>query len=319
MYRNSELLEYLIKKYKFKNGTMIGIDLLNKISTNENIKIKDLMCLLEIKNGIYSKLKNHKQKETKIRLGKYKRVLDKKIIDVEKINIDELYDIKENTSFNELELINNFGISRYRYNKMKNDKNYKVNIVDMKEKHKIDLMKIDFKFFEKYGDRYYKQEELSKQCKIRHTTLNDFALYYGKNYKHYKFNKIQLDESEKGFWIGENVSMPEDFIVQNFNIIESKIKKLAKRISFQYNCQEFYEDFIDEAMENLIKFGNIVKSFYFNKDLIFNILMIKEKFVMLHYYKKNKRNYIYLDSYDPKMISHLKYLSDSKYDPQNLM
>ena len=48
MYANSELLNYITKKYDLYKNKKINIEILQKISKNEKIETKDLLCLLEI-------------------------------------------------------------------------------------------------------------------------------------------------------------------------------------------------------------------------------------------------------------------------------
>ena len=58
--------------------------------------------------------------------------------------------------------------------------------------------------------------------------------------------------------------------------------------------------------------GLIVKKFYFDLKIIYNILMVKAKYAMLtYYYKNNKNQYVYYDKYEGNYIDHLSILKDS--------
>lgn len=48
MYKNSEILEIIMKKYKLKLGMKLDILLLNTIKQIEEMEIKDLIYILEI-------------------------------------------------------------------------------------------------------------------------------------------------------------------------------------------------------------------------------------------------------------------------------
>ena len=116
-------------------------------------------------------------------------------------------------------------------------------IIDVKTQHIVELIKLDFKYIDKYNKDYYSKEKLKEICKRRHINLDQFLKYYNKNPKHYKFNKIAIAKSKKGLWIGED-------------IIEETIIKM-------------YE-----------KCGEIIKKFYFDTKLTMNIIIAKGKYIM---------------------------------------
>lgn len=57
MKANSELLDYIIRKYKVYENTKITMQILENISTKENIEMRDLLCLLEINRGTVYRLR----------------------------------------------------------------------------------------------------------------------------------------------------------------------------------------------------------------------------------------------------------------------
>lgn len=315
MYKNSEVLEIVMKKYKIKIGQKVDIMLLEKIVQKEGIEAKDLIYILEITPNTYYKLKNKIQSYTKLKFYNYNQTEILK--EDEKINR-----IKFKTIQNELDIPNNctlmklLGITRYKYNKMMKNEEYETNTIDVEAKHIVNLMKIDFKYIKKYGNRYYTINELSKYCKERRITIIQFARYYNNNFKHYKFNKMIIEKSKKGFWIGNEAKLTDEFANENFSIIENRCMKIANKMAYLLQCKNIKDEFYDIAIYKIVKDGGvIVKTFYFDMKLMFNILMVKAKYAIFNYYRKENTKVIYYDEYD----NYAKLLSDSRYDPQLLV
>lgn len=121
------------------------------------------------------------------------------------------------------------GISIYKYNKMKNDELDEIKVTDVKTKHIVKLIKLDFKYINKYKNDYYSKEKLQKICKERNITLEQFLKYYNKNQSHYKFNKIAMEQSKKGLWIGENIRISNEFMNENYEKIARYLRNAANK------------------------------------------------------------------------------------------
>lgn len=318
MYRNSEILEIIMKKYKLKLGMKLNILLLNNIKQIEGMEIKDLIYILEINPNTYYKLKNGKQIYTKLKFNNYSQI--KILKDEERIDKIQFKTIQNKLGIKNYTLMKLLGITRYKYNKMmKNDK-YEINSIDVKAKHIVNLMKIDFKYIKKYGNRYYKIEELTEYCKERKITINQFAKYYSNNVKHYKFNKIVIEKSQKGFWIGGKLKLSEKFTNKNYIILYNRCVKLSNKMAHLLHCQNLKDEFCDIAICKIVEDGGvIVKTFYFDIKLMLNILMKKAKYAIFNYYRKENNRIIYYDEYENNYLEHTKLLTDSRYDPQLLV
>lgn len=318
MYKNSEMLEIIMKKYKLKLGMKLDILLLEKIVKKEKIEIKDLIYILEISSNIYYKLKRKKQMYTRLKFNKCDSIGILK--DEEKINKIKFERIRSELNIKNYTLMRSLGITRYKYNKMLKDEEYEVNIIDVEAKHIVNLMKIDFKYIDKYGERYYAIEELSQYCKERKITIIQFAKYYNNNLKHYKFNKMIIEKSEKGFWISGKVKLTEEFANKNFDIINNNCMKIANKMAYLLDCRNLRDEFYDIAIYKIVEDGGaIVKSFYFDMKLVFNILMAKAKYAIFNYYRKENVSILHYDEYDSNYIDHTNLFYDSKYDPQLLV
>ena len=292
MYKNSEMLERIMKKYNLKIGMKIDILLLEKIEQKEGIKVKDLIYILEISTNTYYKLKNNIQSYTKLKFYNYNQIEILK--ENEKINKVKLVTIQNELNIKEYTLIKLLGITKYKYDKMMKNEEYETNAIDVEAKHIVNLMKIDFKYIRKYGNRYYAIEELSEYCKERKITIVQFARYYNDNSKHYKFNKMVIEKSKKGFWIGNETKLTDEFANENFRMIENKCMKIANKMACLLQCQNLKDEFFDIAIYKIVKDGGVVvKTFYFDMKLMINILMMKAKYAIFNYYRKENIKIIY--------------------------
>ena len=303
------LFKYITNKYHLKNGMHVDIDLINKIVDIEKIAIEDLQILLQINNTIMKKLKIGTQKYTKLNFNHYKGIPSRRFVGKEDITYEEFITLKITLNVKDYTLIRMLGISVYSYKKMK-FKNIKI-------KHIVDLIKIDLKY---QFEEYCTPEQIREICKIRKITVDDFAKYYSNNPKHYKFNRILIDTSEKGFWIGSDTKIPHDFTNANQLKLDSGLKKVANKVSSMVGSHNFKADLVNDAYCELVeKCGVIVRNFSFNAKILFNILMAKAKYIMLNiYYKKYKQNNISYDSFEDINIDYLDFLKDERYNPQLL-
>lgn len=196
--------------------------------------------------------------------------------------------------------------------------NRTVKVKDIKIKHTVDLIKVDLKYQFK---EYCTPEEIKEICKSRKITIDDFAKYYNRNPKHYKFNLILINNSKKGFWIGSDTKIPSDFTDTNQLKLDSGLKKVANKVSFIVGSQNFKEDLVNDAYCELVeKCGIIVRNFSFNSKILFNILMSKAKYMMINIYrKKYKQNEISYDNFEDSNIDCLDFLKDERYNPELLL
>lgn len=287
MYFYSELLKYIKKNYHIKKGMEITYELIKKISINEQINLKDLACLFQISYTTWSNLKNEKQSAMKLKFNQYMTIKSKSIAKLEVISYDEFLELKLKMNLKESPLKRILGITNYKYYQLKNEMVSKIRIRNMKLKHTVDLIKIDLKYLSQYGERYYTKAELEKICKKRYISLNSFLKYYSSNPKHYKFNKMVIERNEKGFWIGEKIQVSNEFINENYEHIKLRIKKTFYKVSNMMGYVTWGEDIVQDTIGVLYeKCGNIEKNFEFDTKLMYNILMVKAKYFMINFCKK---------------------------------
>jgi hypothetical protein len=227
-------------------------------------------------------LRKNSNSYTKIKFNKFDYEIDSKLEKQGKITKYEFYKIQDELQIKRYTLIRILRASRYQYNKMNKDVNYEMKVMNIKLKHIADLIKLD-----------------------------TFLRYYNINRKHYKFNKLAIEKSEKVLWMDDNeIMMQNEFANENDITLDNRCKKLAVIKAKEWNCIQLLDDLFYIGREKIIMGGTIVKKFYFDLELIYNILLAKAKYAMLGYYKKYKRqsNYIYYDQYENKYIDRLSIL-----------
>lgn len=320
MYRKSELLETIKTKYNIHKNRKITFEEVKEISQTEKIEIKDILYLLEINSNTAYKLKNGIQKYKKLKFNNYQGIKNKKIILQGKISKKEFLELKTNLRIKNYTLIRMLGISAYTYKKLEEGKINEMKIIDVKTQHIVELIKLDFKYIDKYNKDYYSKEKLKEICKRRHINLDQFLKYYNKNPKHYKFNKIAIEKSKKGLWIGEDIKISNEFINENYEKISRKLRNITHKYNNINGWRINKEDIIEETIIKMYeKCGEIIKKFYFDTKLTMNIIIAKGKYIMYNLYrKKYKNNNIYYEQYDGKLLDHTSFLSDNRYNPQLL-
>lgn len=317
IYQNSKLLKIVFNRYNLRIGSKINYKVLNEISEYEKIEIKDLLCLLQINYNTYYKLRKNSKAYTRIKLNKYEYSIDDKLEKKGEITKYEFYRIQDDWQIKRDTLIRILGASKYQYNKMNKDDTYKMRIINIKIKHIVDLIKLDLKYLDKRNEKYYTKVEINYYCKQRGISLEMFLKYYSINLRHYKFNKLAIEKSDKGLWMNDvEMFLPQEFAEVNYLNLNRKCEKLAKIKAKEWNCEHLVEDFFRVGSDKIIMGGLIVKKFYFDLQIVYNILMVKAKYAMLNYYKKHQNKYIYFDKYEKKYSDHLNILRDEKNDPQ---
>ena len=58
---SSKLLKEIMKKYNLEEGSKIDLKLINEITEKENVRLKDLTCMLQINYWTMYRLKKGKQ------------------------------------------------------------------------------------------------------------------------------------------------------------------------------------------------------------------------------------------------------------------
>lgn len=271
--------------------------------------------MLQISTSTLNKLKKEKQRYTNLKFNKYKIVNFQDIIDEGKINKEQLEKIKITSNLKKITILRQLGITMYKYKKLITNEIKQTNVIDIKIRHIVELVKLDFKYIKKYKIGYYSKEMLEDICKKREITLEQFIKYYNRNPKHYKFNKIVINKSEKGFWIGENMKIPDEFLNKYYDNIMSLLRYNSKIYDKNNEWLIYKEDIIQETIIYIYeKCGEIVKKFYFDNKLILRILVAKGKYIMYGIYrKKYMKNNLYYDGYDSKLLDHMFILSDRRY------
>lgn len=250
MHTNSKLLKYILKKYEFKTGSKLNYEFLIKISMQEKIEIKDLLCLLQIDYKTYYKLRKNSKSYTKIKFNKFDYEIDSKLERQGKITKYEFYKIQDELQIKRYTLIRILGASRYQYNKMNKDVNYEMKVMNIKLKHIVDLIKLDIKYIDKREEKYYTKSELKTYCRKNGIKLDTFLKYYNINQKHYKFNKLAIEKSEKGLWMDDNeIMLQNKFANENYIILDNKCKKLAVIKAKEWNCIQLLDDLFNIGRE----------------------------------------------------------------------
>lgn len=284
------VVENIIKKYNITTGMHVYKKTLNNIARNEHMKKDEICCILQINRRKQHLLLSGKRKYTKLKFNEYNRFQDKQLLKKGKINYREFEKTREKMNLTKSTLMRNLGITRYRYNRMKNDENYETAIIDIELKHKADLIAIELKYSKRIKKRYCSKEEIEEICNARKIEIDSFIKYYSKNEKQYKLNKLILMSSKKGLWIGENSKMDEKFFYENKEKIYQRLGKLSNKISKIYRCYSDREDIVQDAIIKIqSECGNLVKKFYFDTNLLFNILMVKAKYVMMNSYRREHK------------------------------
>lgn len=318
----NHILGKIMKKYKLMENYKINMNLINMICSKENISIGDLKCMFQISDSTMSKLKNGHQINTKLNFNKYNIIKNSGLLSQTKLNYENFNVLKDNLNIKTYSLLQMLGITVYKYKKMKNDINYEVMIKDMYTKHIVDLIKIDLKYKIKIS-QYLSICRIKNMCKKGGITINQFAEYYNNNPKHYKFNLMIVEKSSKGFWISLDTKIPDEFINNYYYEITHRLIKVANKVSIIIGCNIYNEDLVQETMNELyLQCGNIVKNFYFDMNVLFNILMAKAKYYMFNIYRKKYKteNIVSYNSFSEKnSLDYINSFEDSTYDPQILL
>ena len=165
----------------------------------------------------------------------------------------------------------------------------------LSDREKINMIRLDLKYIQKYGNRYYKKEEIIKICKKYNVDFTTFITYIYR-YKVCYYNNIEILENNKyGLWIGEKVKLSKSFIDRYYSEIVSNINISASSLVSRYNCYHLKEKIIDKAKDYLLTLGTIEKNYIYDSKIAINKIMYRLKYVMLKEIIKEQK-YMYFDN-----------------------
>lgn len=312
----NQILKNILKKHKLNEGDKISFNFLQLVCEQEKITLGELTLMLQISNNTIYKLKKNKQKTTKLNFKKYNNTKLKSILKSERIDQKSFEQVRENNQVKTYTLMRLLGISAHQYTKMKRKQLESVRILDIKKKHMVDMIKIDLKYLDGYGSRFYSKEELTEICHAKRIELDDFLKYFNKNIKHYKFNKMIIQKNKNGFWIGETIIMPKEFFDTNEEYMRHRLGRVVDKYNILFSWKPYKEDLIQDGIFELQqKCCSIVNNFSFDIKLLFNILMVKAKYIMLKVFRKNyMEQCISYDAYNNNEIDHMGFLGSEDYE-----
>lgn len=225
------------------------------------------------------------------------------IVQEEKISIDKATEI--------------FGIKKFRYKNLIAGKQLTVKVIDENKKKKIEKIKLDLKYIETNGERYYSQDEIALMSVIYEVSKDDMFFYLANGKTMYTTYSEALKNNPEGVWIGEKSRLSNNYIETNYKILNYYITQIAESVRFQYNCSyDDKEDFKSEVWENLIRTGGIYeKNLYYDSKFL-NFTLIKNiKYIMMTYYKKKPYELSINLEYEGKEYENPKVFADNRYNP----
>jgi len=183
-------------------------------------------------------------------------------------------------------------------------------------KDKVNLIKIELEHLPEYGKRFYSKAQLKYICSKNNITVDELLKNLHSNPKHYIYNKLILKNNKNGFWIGQ-VSLSNDFVIENYDVLNKKCIQIAYRMCKYYRAIERLDEFTSVAWEKLIEKGGIIeKNFQFDKNIPLGIFCIKIKYAIVEYQRK-----LYKDSSREQIINtnvnaaELNSIGDDRYNP----
>ena len=259
-----------------------------------------------------------------------KKLLEKivkknKLVNREKITLNslKLISVKQKVEIKDLVVILGISKSGLYALKKKLRKTVFLNLdrelLDIKEI--VNWIKLELKYSPEFGDGFYSEKRLKSICEKWNITVLQFLKYFHSNKKHYEFNILVLKNNKKGFWVGNISALSDKFIIENYDKLNQKCKKMAHRACDYYNCYEKLEDFISVALEKIIQTGGTVeKNFLFDKQLQLNILGAKAKYAITNFYYKYCKEMYYEQLLEANFNEdRLGFLADNKYNPEQIL
>lgn len=291
-YMDSSVNKEIINLLKIKN-TITKLEV-EKIKEMYNKTDKEMIVILKVKEENYKSLMNRKTTYLKIDLitKEEKQELIKKMKEYKKdgvITVEDLKHLKEIINATDKIIKEVYGIKEGTLKDLLNYKIKTTRIKDIKEQKKVKLLKIDLKYNEKYGERYYTKKELKKIAKSQKIEFEAMLLYlYHPNY--YLFNKLALEKNSKGIWIGQNKEITYQFWKENIDRLKKISDQAATNICYMYGIKENQKELEEIAYDSITNSGFLIeKNFGFDKRLQNNLFRKKGKYAILNFYKYQNR------------------------------
>ena len=125
-----------------------------------------------------------------------------------------------------------------------------------------------------------------------------------------------VENNKNGLWIGESIVMPNEFFNVNEEYMRSRLNKVVDKYNIIFRWKQCKDDLVQEGIFGIQqKGGSIVNNFSFDFKLLFNILIVKAKYIMINYFKKkNKERCISYDAYSHNEIDHMNIFGSEDYE-----
>lgn len=211
-----------------------------------------------------------------------------------------------------------FGVQKYRFRNLMAEKQLTVKVIDENKKNKAEKIKLDLKYIENNGERYYSPDELALMSVIYEMPEDDMIFYLADGKTMYTTYSEALKNNPKGVWIGGKTRLSNNYIEGNYNILNYYITQMAENVRFQYGCNyDDKDDFKSEVWEHLLRTGGIYeKNLQYNSKFL-NFTLIKNiKYIMVAYYKKKPQELSLNLEYEGKEYENPEALTDNRYNPE---
>ena len=284
-------IENLKQKYKFNDEeifTQLKVNILNFKNLMKGLTQKMKIDLIDeyekrdIEQKLITRFKNqdYVTKEDIIKTKNDIDTTDEIIKDILSISTDSFYELM-------------------------NDKIRKTKITLKEIKLKIYRLKMDIKY--EYGEGFYTSGKLRKLCRKYQIDFDEFLKNLSNNINRYPYIKQALKNNQKGIYIGEEHEISKEFAEKYAIRIENICRRITNRYCYSSYLYTERLDISQEAFMMILKKGrNIEKNFYYDKDLLFNLLASKIKYFVIG--KRNKRyREILLDSFDNYICNYEEY------------
>lgn len=212
-----------------------------------------------------------------------KKILDKyHITDGQKISKYELENIANEEKIELKDLV--FLLGCYRKIIYKTDEKWtKIKIYNRKisTRDVVNIIKLDLKYINEYGSRFYTKEEIIKICNEYNIDFHVFLTYIYKYKICYYGNIDILENNKQGLWIGERQNLSDKFIKENYTELKNSIEKIAENLVYKYDCRWLKEKIVDLAKEYMFNFGNIEKNYNYDINIVKRKILYKLRYIML--------------------------------------
>lgn len=211
-----------------------------------------------------------------------------------KITLDDINHLKDNTVNVTDKIIKKaYGIESSIYKKLLDYKIKTSRIVDIKERKKVQLLKIEMKYGPRYGERYYTKKEL-RQITRRNGVKLEAMLLYMNNPNYYLFNKLALEKNAQGIWIGDNKVISNEFWEEKTDTLEKLSGQAASSIYHIYGVKYDRSELKQIAYEHITNTGFLIeKNFGFDERLQNNLFRKRGKYAIINFLRSQNKLYPY--------------------------